>query len=146
MSNFDCIGKDGQTRTFTYRMSRSNSLDESELSFYVTRVDPPPTTEDFFELTLREVAPSTFQVVQINHHSQTDYIGAGIPATLLPLVANMLDAQIRSSSNANGQSEYRTPQADKMWRRLVDAGQATYDAVPDIYWLTPGAADDNSEE
>jgi len=68
------------------------------------------------------------------------YIAAGIPDALIPEASRILQAPIRSSSItcAKDANEFRSPSADKMWKRLCDAGVARYEEVGDHYVCNSG--------
>jgi len=63
------------------------------------------------------------------------HCGKGISDAIIPEAAGVLRKRIVSSSNLARvkENEYRTEAAEKVWRRLVARGQATYCASTDRY-------------
>jgi hypothetical protein len=59
----------------------------------------------------------------------------GIPDALIPEASRVLKSPIRSSSNVGTKrtNEFRTVQADKMWKRLRANGLARYLPTEEYY-------------
>lgn len=130
MALLSCIGRDGVSRAFDYTHSTNIS---GELTFRA-RTIPPPSSGDFFELTLEEVNPSTVRVVMANHFSRIEYAAMGIPEALLPEVKRVLGREVESSPSSGATANIRrSPEATKYWDRLVLLGGAMYDASRDVY-------------
>ena len=124
-----CTGRDGHTSQF--RVSLSRCLDQT-LHVRVLSI-PPPTDGEAFELTLTPASEGNYRVSMIAHHGRIEYMQKGIPDRLIPMLSSRLSATIRSSRTSGPGGECRTPAADKMWRRLVCHGIATYDETGDVF-------------
>lgn len=83
-----------------------------------------------FGLTLVEGTDGTLRIdASLCHPSHR---GAGIPDALLPELSRRLGTRIVSSSNQD-ETESRSPEAEKMWKRLAEKGLARYDEQADRY-------------
>jgi len=139
------IGQDGLVRQFRYRCKVVDKLYD---------VMDPTSTRRHWELeVLGEHEPAaTFRstAVEIDRNSAVsieifadsdEYRQLGLPEALMRELALRSGRQISSSSNREAahllRGEYRTPDADKVWRRLNRSGEATYHANVDRYVLLP---------
>src|SRR5713226_4991625 len=65
----------------------------------------------------------------------------GLPEAIIAEMAQLTGRVVKSSSNRESRhllrGEYRTPDADKVWRRLVAAMRATYSTEEDRYTYLP---------
>jgi hypothetical protein len=130
MPSLSCTGRDGVARTFEYTPSRNVGGGFT----FVVRTIPPPSSGDFFELTLEEVDATTVRVVMANHYSRPEYAAMGIPEALLPEVKRALGREVESSPAAGATLNVRrSPEATKYWKRLVAMGGAVYDRQRDVY-------------
>jgi hypothetical protein len=139
--SINCIGKDEVQRVFIFDDPDDEvTADGNRELFFCVKVNS--TSEWFFELQLREKFDGEFQIISIQHHHRPEYGSMGIPDSLLPYLARLLDRRICSSrSLVEGTNEYRTCQATKMWERLVQKGRAEYFPEEDVYRTTsPGMA------
>jgi hypothetical protein len=70
-----------------------------------------------------------------------EYRQQGLPEALMRELAVRSGKRIISSSNCKSahllRGEYRTIEADKVWRRLCQSGEAIYDRSVDRYVLVP---------
>lgn len=133
MFKLSCVGRDGITRTFNYKVVQNSA--GNEWSYQITTI-PPPASGDFFELCVAEFAPSRVRVVMANHHGRPEYVGMGIPDALLPKIKIDLNCRVESSPSMGTSGVYRTPAATKYWERLRIEGIAVYDQASDIYTVT----------
>lgn len=127
-----CIDKAGNAKTFEYWFSE-DAL-RSEWQFFVAETSPR-TTDQPFELAVKEIDDATVRVVMISNHGRPCYASKGIPDALLATVKVELQRAVQSSPAAGGGNVFRTPAATKVWERLVGKGLATYDDATDIFTL-----------
>jgi len=121
-----CIGKDEIEREYDLQIKESF---EGYPQFIVT---DESIGNEFFELVLKPLDDDSYVVVMINAHGV--YGGCGIPDTLIPFAANHLSTKICSSPRMDEYGKnWRTPDATKMWDRLVAKGKAEYNNEADIY-------------
>lgn len=133
MPALSCVDRNGVVRLFDYDCRQVPLSNELTIRV-ITR--PPLESGDFFEMRLAPIDCATLRVVMLNHFDVRPYVAAGIPDALLPAVKLLLGKNIESSpSHGDHAGVYRTPNADKVWERLRNAGQATLDA-DGIYRLT----------
>ncbi len=133
MPNFDCVGRDGVTRTFRYEYDKDQFQDE--WNFRVFSV-PAPASGEFFDLSVAKIVDDMVRVIAVAHHNEPAYVAKGIPEALLPIVKQVLNKQVISSpTGGQAGNVYRTPAATKVWERLCASGKATYDAPADIFRL-----------
>lgn len=133
MPTITCVGNDNVSRNFNY--TPSYDLLNGKTAFNVTSIPPAPGG-GFFELCVQDQDADTVRVVMIHHHNLPEYIGKGIPDVLLCAVKSLLGKDVQSSrTQGTGADEYRTPEATRMWNRLVKKCIATYDEVADVYRL-----------
>jgi hypothetical protein len=130
MAEISCIDRDGQSRIYTYTVTKN--FQESEWS-YRFRSIPPPESGEAFEITVSLISGSEVQVIAMYNNGESEYVAKGIPDFGIPLIASELQKTVCSSPNLCMNGVFRTPQATKVWQRLVDKGQAMYSEAEDVY-------------
>ncbi len=132
--DFHAVGADGLTRPF-----RADFFEDRSTGEVLIRASsvPPPVDGEAFELQLRPLQSGILRSAVIAHHDRPEYKRRGIPEVLIPLVARERKSTIQSSPTSGGHGTFRTPDADKMWRRLVGLGLAQYDPARDVYSCSP---------
>ncbi len=97
---------------------------------------------DFFESRFVAMGEAEVQSVMINLNGQVEFSARGIPEALFALVARDSGRTLVSSSNRADctrlANEYRTKAATTVWRRLANAGRATYDPQTDRFTYRRG--------
>lgn len=128
------IGRDGKKRTFLFDGPRK--IDGPPVRIQVqVRADLQGPSEDFFELELVKESPGLLRIQTIHHHYAPHLKEMGIPEALLPHLKKRFGMQIQSSPVAGLPGVSRSPSATAMWKRLVAARLATYDAPTDTFSL-----------
>lgn len=122
----------GRSRSFQV----SVETDESDADkIYVTALEDgvDPKTVEGFQMTLKPLPDGRLRIDAITAHPS--HREAGIPDSLLPELSRRLGKDVVSSSNrfAASPEEFRSIDAEKMWKRLVGKGLATYDEQQDRY-------------
>ncbi len=139
------VGKDGVTRQFRYRCDVVDKLYDVTDSTSTRRhwelevlAERKPVAT--FRSTAVEIDPTSAISTEMFAESD-EFREQGLPEALIRELALRSGKRIISSSNRQSahllRGEYRTIDADKVWRRLVQAGEATYDANVDRYVLLP---------
>lgn len=138
MTSLVCMGHDGLPHIFEYVVKR-DSL-SSEWRYRVT-TDPAPQSGEFFELTLVDLEDGTSRVSWMGHHGAEEYRAKGIPEALLQIASTQLRKTIQSSQERGNTGDVRrSPEATKVWERLVARGLAAYDEKTDVYRIPLGSA------
>lgn len=130
MPTFSSTGRDGVPRIFDYRVTNDALAGKYT---YRVQTQPAPVTGDFFELVVSVLDASTVRVEMVSHFNRSEYIGMGIPETILPIVKRELGMAVVSSPTRGTGNVYRTAAATKYWERLRKTGGATYDSARDVY-------------
>ncbi len=133
MGKLTCTGGDGIIRTFDYTVTPNSQ--NSEWTYRV-RSNPPPESDECFELTVRLLSGSEVRVVAMYNNREPAYIAKGIPDAILPLIAFDLKKSVCSSPSNGGGNTFRTAAATKVWDRLVNKGLATYSVGEDVYRIS----------
>ena len=136
MCLIECVDREGIRNNFKYILAKDeNSEDRIEWKFSVIPEDEK--FADFFYLTAEEINDETLKITMINHHNQDIYIAKGIPEKIIQELSILSEMKVISSSNKSQyqsfESEFRTPSATKVWERIRNFGNATYDSEQDIY-------------
>ena len=144
-----CHGRDGTTKTFWYEWERDDIHPDRIIVFHVHKSNPPKMNEEnWFEMTLELCGERLWKITHIGDaERRPHFAAAGIPDALIPEASRVLAAAIRSSSNrgAKRENEFRTIDADKMWKRLLRKGLARYVAGED-YYVCDGATAEQAVE
>lgn len=132
-----CTGRDGIERTFWYSVERDEIRPLDVITFRVHRSNPPLPIEDhWFEMSLEKCPEGVFGITWIGDTEHRPHFKAmGIPDALIPEACRLLRVRIRSSlvRNNEGTNDYRTVDAEKMWKRLACKGLARHDPESLIY-------------
>lgn len=125
-----CVGRDGITRFYEYSVTKDDFREEW---CYRVRANPPPASNEAFEITVSEISDGEVRVTAMYHHGEPAYIAMGIPDALLPTIHDELGRIVSSSPSNGGGNVYRTKDAEKVWDRLELAGIASYSKLEDVY-------------
>jgi hypothetical protein len=110
---------------------------ETVIVFRVHKSNPPRMEEEnWFTMTLERCKSGLWKITWIGDADRrTHYAAAGIPDALIPEASRVLRASICSSSNIHREApnEWRTPDAETMWKRLMTRGLARYLPGDDRY-------------
>lgn len=132
-----CTGKDEVTRRFWYDVQAGES--EGEVCVRVHLHDPPQVEDHWFDLVLKKLGDRRYRSDSI-WANQPHYSKQGIPDALYPELCRRFDIEIWSSQTRSCEAQYRTEDAEKMWKRLVTKGLATYVAESNLYVCPPTAS------
>ncbi|MBU0522385.1 MAG: hypothetical protein KKC24_11480 [Gammaproteobacteria bacterium] len=133
MTEIICIGRDGQSRNYTYTITKNLQEDQWCYRF---RSAPPPASGEAFEITVSLISDSEVRVIAMYNNGEGEYVAKGIPDVGIPLIASELEKTVCSSPNLCTDGVFRTLQATKVWQRLVDKGQAIYSETEDVFRTT----------
>ena len=97
-----------------------------------------PECEDFFEFKVEDFDENYVRIDTMTNHGKHEYKNKGIPEYLIPIVAKELNKKILSSvEDARPiRAEFRTPDAEKFWKRMVTKNKAIYHEKKDRYEFT----------
>lgn len=135
-----CTDRDGNEHKFSFRRipPDENKAGPKKWLFRVGNFDP---LADEFNFDVVEIDNGSLKVVSM-HAVDNMYRGKGIPEQMIIQVAAIMGRSISSSSNKHkykdSDNECRTPDATKVWNRLVSKGLAEFDQEKDIYTYHPG--------
>lgn len=137
MTPIKCVGKDGVEREFYYS-TEEDTLDH----VWMFRVYKNQNSEgdSGFEVKYKPISDFVWMQAGIYHHGNQEYSGKGIPEVIIPEVSRNRKVLIVSSPSQAQPTEYeenifRTPDATKMWQRLVNKEIAVYNSNADIFVL-----------
>ncbi len=138
--NFDkeiiCVDKDGVEHIFKYSLNESEEDGNTKYIFHVMPKDL--NAKDWFEFAITMIDDKKGKITVMNNRSMSEYVGKGIPDKLIEEASCVLSISISSSSNnaryKNFDPEWRTSDADKVWRRLISKNKASYDKNKDTYY------------
>lgn len=132
------MGKGNTTRDFYMDYEKDPLSSTPTYNFRVHRSTTINNSDEWFDLRLIQFDTDTFLIDWIGHNYKPWYSGMGIPDALIPRACNLLNVTICSSTNSpshkTSKDKYRTVDAEKMWKRLVEKGLATYDSSKDRYF------------
>ena len=126
MKEIDVFDKiSNQSRKFYYDIDPDESHPERILTFRVHKMNPPDLINDrYFPMTIEKREDANWMITMIGGDDLPEhYTSKGIPYSLIPVAAKELDACITSSPLDGIEADfdkYRLPQAEDMWRRMVD--------------------------
>lgn len=135
-----CIDRNGNQNSFKYSMDES---EESGKVKWVFRVMPHDlNATDWFEFAITVINPTVGKITVMDNINMVQYRGKGITEKMIEVAANVLGLTIISSTNKPEKkslsTEWRTPAADIIWKRLITQGRATYKEQDDIYTFLNG--------
>lgn len=132
-----CTNRFGRQATFDVSCEEmpSDGFSPANWTFLARPQNASPTT-DFFELLLHERDGGFARIVMMHNHADPALRGAGIPDALLPEAARRTGRRIQSSPTVGDTPDVRrSPEATKVWQRLVGKGLATFDEQADVFTL-----------
>lgn len=137
MDIFTCTAKDGSQNDFEYILSK-DMFDGREIwDFMIYPIDDQGIEPFQFAVTI--LNESEAKVTVMNNNGMPIYSAKGIAEQMI-LIAHVLTCRkIISSTNKTEYQSVRaesiTPQAEKVWKRLIEYGLATQDPLTHIYSL-----------
>ncbi len=138
LHELSCVGADGESRTFWYDVVEETTPGGSVWHFRVHRRNPPDyNKDDWFVLGVIEFDEGSVRVDMIENRGKEWYRAKGISEAIIIEASRVLGRRVVSSSNKVkvADNEYRTLDAEKVWRRLAAKGQAVYCSTTDRYLL-----------
>ncbi|OGI05902.1 MAG: hypothetical protein A2Y40_03165 [Candidatus Margulisbacteria bacterium GWF2_35_9] len=137
IGTIQCTGKDNQVRDFTI-FEQDENHNKNEYHYLLQKNVIFDMSVDSFQLTLKEIDKVNLQLISINKNDEELYGAKGIPESVLPFISNLKQKNIKSSRTRIGiKGEFRTEDADKMWKRLFEKKIASYDSDNDYYYVFP---------
>jgi hypothetical protein len=127
----NCVGKDNTSKVFFYKYNYDMLSGEHSMKIYNSQA----CNTEFFELTAKE-EDDYLKIIMMRKNDEM-YGGKGIPDAAIPELATLSEMTVCSSSNGNGNGEYRTEAATKVWERLESKGKAGYDKASDRFTYLP---------
>lgn len=128
-----CVARDGRSQEFYYRFSIESFATVSyKIRVYASR---DFSDLEFFELAAENHDGEFVKITMITHNRSALYAAKGIPDALIPVLADRTGKLVRSSSQRKPAKpdEYRTDDATKVGRRLVERGSAIYCESEDFF-------------
>ena len=140
MSEIECIDRDGNVDVFIYRYEK-DKLDNNYIWDF--NIFPKGDSNiDSFSFSATEINLNTIKVTMMKHQEEVIYKAKGIPEKMIEELYKITNKTIISSTNNPKAKilaeEFRTPQASKVWERLLNNEKAVYDIKNDIYTLKVG--------
>jgi hypothetical protein len=134
LAPFPLVTTDRSGRSRSFQVSVETD-DGDARKIYVTALEDgvDPKAVEGFQMTLKPLPDGRLRIDAITAH--TSHRRAGIPDSLLPELSRRFGKNVVSSSNRFPASpeEFRSIDAEKMWKRLVQKGIATHDVQQDRY-------------
>ncbi|GHB54648.1 hypothetical protein [Persicitalea jodogahamensis] len=130
-----CIGRGEEINYFKY--ARETSKENGNIK-WIFKIKPSDLDEtDWFEFSITKINETMGKVTTMLHNYLEVYVAKGIPEKMIEEASQVLNLRIISSSNnpkfKSFGNESRSSGADKVWKRLVEQGKATYDSTTDTY-------------
>lgn len=109
-------------------------VDDSKVGEWTYRVcakDCP----DFFEFKVVHFDDKYIRIAMMTNNDRTEYMKKGIAEYLISTVSKDINKKILSSVKdaRPNKDEYRTPDAEKFWKRMVEKKKAIYRHEMDRY-------------
>jgi hypothetical protein len=135
-NNIICVDMEGKENQFRY--NREEVHDEFGRRKWIYRIIPGAIDAiDWFEFSVVKIDDQRGKISDMNTYGDKRYKMKGIPDKMIEEAARTLKLQIISSTNNPAfkvlYTEWRSPDADKVWQRLVSRGIANYDSRTDIF-------------
>lgn len=132
--SIECTGRDSVRRTFPCVIEPDEVEQAGLLHCRIFACGTAKCEVCWFVLSIRRIARGQYRI-DIIESMVKDFRAKGIPDAILPELCRRLQVEILSSVHLNpdDESERRTPEADRMWERLVTKGIASYLADCDRY-------------
>jgi len=125
-----CIDRYGVENTFTYHIVEHGP---NEWQFIIEMI--PPNNVDFADIQFKRISGDTARTTWMGNDFKPYYSGKGIFDAMIPEAAKVLGIKIVSSRKKVEPGEWREPEAEAVWLRLIDKGLVRYDADRDEYSL-----------
>lgn len=127
------VARDGSQHTWDAEFDHDGVA--QEWTYRVTT----PGCQDFYEARFKEVGANLIQPDVLHRHDPA-FRGKGLTEALFARVVTDTGRTLISSTNGptkNFPNEYRSADAERVWRRLFGEERATYDAAQDRYTFVP---------
>jgi hypothetical protein len=141
------VGRDGASHSFEVEIEKE-SRPLGEAWKYTIRATARPG--HFFQARFAPMSDGRIRPAALDHYGIEEFVAKGIPEAILQDVAARSGRTVVSSTtegdaheSANPYEldpdavEFRSPDADKLWKRLLAKQRATYDPVEDRYTFVP---------
>jgi len=131
--SISCTSKDKIQRTFYYKYTEPLLANpDYELKIYAS---PDHSDADFFELTAKPKNTKQLKIITIKKNNDSLYGAKGIPDAAIPELIKLSGFGVCSSSQKHPEepNEFRTEEATKVWKRIEQNGNASYDDATDVY-------------
>jgi len=129
-----CTDREGNTQTYYYQIEYPSEYESKEWHFRVSI--EAKLLDNWFEATVKPLNKNSVCLSSIQHNYDNNYSAKGIPDALLPRIVEELNMNLFSSIKFSDNGEFRTDDAEKMWRRLVSNGVAEYDNSKNRYCIS----------
>lgn len=135
-NSITCIDKDGNKNDFRFNLAETK--DEYDRRKWVFKIIPAiEDVDDWFEFSIVKINDATGKVSAMNNNREKKYMAKGIPNKMIEETAEVLMLQIISSTNNESfkllYTEWRSLDAEKVWKRMVKEGRAEYDLRTDTF-------------
>jgi hypothetical protein len=138
-------GRGGLSHTFTVKYEHTRDYYGETWTYTIESSESPP---EFFEARFKTMADGRIRIAVIDRNFLSEFEAKGIPEELFEHVVAKSRRTLASSVSDGGpremtadrdpdDAEFRSPDAEKMWRRLVAVGRGRYDAGEDRYIFLP---------
>lgn len=128
------IDREGNAHVFELQLTRQ-SVPCNKWNYHIKH----PESHDFYQGDFTEIGNGKIQPEMLTNQYLPEYKGRGITEALFADVTQKSGLTLVSSTNRgtkNFENESRSHPADKVWKRLVASGKATYDIEEDRYTYT----------
>jgi hypothetical protein len=132
-----CTAKDGSQNNFEYILSKDRFDGREIWDFMIYPVGNQEIEPFQFAVTI--LTDSEAKVTTMNNNGMENYSAKGIPEQMILVAHTLTCRKIISSTNKleyqSVSAESITPQAEKVWKRLVEYQLASQDLYSQIYSL-----------
>lgn len=134
---FTSFDSKGDAHEFVLSAERGPALVNSDA---IARLDievatTPEQLGDGYNAALEEIRPGVWRPMLVNNRSISAYSGKGITAAVYRWVARTTGGVVQSSAGGDaGGWDERNELAERVWRRLEEAGEAVYDPAEDRFY------------
>lgn len=122
-----------QKATFEIKLERTENL-------WTVSVNAPGTQERYLH-EFKVIGPGRLQSSTMDRFGHSHLVGV---ATDVLFFMAELGFSVESSTRNRHAGEFRSPDAEKLWKRLLADGYASYDASEDVYRLHPSGTQTSS--
>lgn len=134
----ECQANDGTQNQFRYAVEQSDEHGKVKWVYRIMPIDL--NAMDWYEFSVAIVQDGVGKIVAMDNHNMIEYRGKGITEKMIAETSRQLNVVITSSSNKSEHKslpvEWRSEPATKVWRRIVEKGEAVYDSERDIFTYT----------